>query len=111
MVVHVLYANLNADDVDNANQEELQNFNGHRFGSLAAFIAFRLITYRFFKFKQDAPQQLFSEEVHEAVPGSPLELSRSYVLESASHETQTQNGAATTSGGGIVSENPRIVAP
>ena len=39
-------------------------------------MAFRLITYRFFKFKQDAPHQLFSEEVHEAVPGSPLELAR-----------------------------------
>ena len=77
MVVHVLYANLDVDDVDHANFEELQNFNGHRFGSLAAFMAFRLITYRFFKFKQDEPHQLFSAEVHEAVPGSPLELARS----------------------------------
>ena len=70
---------------------------------------FRLITYRFFKFKRDAPQQLFSDAVHEAVPGSPQELSRSCVLENTLHEIQAPDRAPATGGSGH-DENPPVIA-
>eukprot|EP01052_Picozoa_sp_SAG31_P044471 SAG31_NODE_7767_length_1601_cov_1.908123_1_plen_222_part_00 len=52
--------------------DEVAEYNGNAFASLASFIAFRLITYRVFKFKQDSPSLLFSGELHGPVPGSPL---------------------------------------
>ena len=78
--------------------EQIQNFNSQRFGSLAAFMAFRLCTFRFFKFKQECPNQLFCDEVHEAVPGSPLEAQRTHKYAAWSAVAGTSSAPAGGSG-------------